>query len=117
MDTTDAPLKDVWDGWGWRNRPVGLERQYDEETKRYGDVPTEELRSLVQLPLGLSLSINIDGCVLNKLNYFIGVFLNIYIPSLQKGKLLGSGSVYSHQQPPAPRIPGKYDPCGGHAWT
>ena len=57
----DAPLKDMWDGWGWRNLPVGLDRQFDEETGRYGDIPTGELHSLVRLPLGLNLSINIDG--------------------------------------------------------
>ncbi|KAF8598152.1 hypothetical protein BDV93DRAFT_512771 [Ceratobasidium sp. AG-I] len=57
---------DLWDGWGWRNQLVGLDRQYDEETGRYGDLPTEELRLLVWLPFGLSLSINIDGFQVHK---------------------------------------------------
>jgi hypothetical protein len=50
-----------WEGWGWRNYAVGLDRSYDEDTGIYGDKPNDGFKSLVRLPIGISLSMNIDG--------------------------------------------------------
>lgn len=59
----DAKFGEIWHGWGWLNQPVGLRREFDEETGVYGDRPDGQVVALVRLPLGLSLSVNIDGYV------------------------------------------------------
>jgi hypothetical protein len=57
----DRSFGKSWEGWGWRNYAVGLDRGYNEETGIYGDRPNDGFKSLVRLPLGISISINIDG--------------------------------------------------------
>lgn len=57
----DTPFGQQWDGWEWRNHPIGLCRVYNPVTGGYGDEPEDELCSLSHLPMGLNLSISIDG--------------------------------------------------------
>jgi hypothetical protein len=63
MNETDMDISigKPWDSWAWRGYPVGVTRAFDEETARYGDKRTGQFKSLIRLPLGISLSINIDG--------------------------------------------------------
>ena len=56
-----ASLGDISQAWGWRAQHTGLTRSYDLEDATYGDdLPEEDPKSFAQLPLGLSLSINMD---------------------------------------------------------
>ncbi|KAJ7020885.1 hypothetical protein C8F04DRAFT_1315733 [Mycena alexandri] len=57
----DAPLRDIHDGWRWRNIPAFLRREWDEGRKNLTDVPIfQSPPRFVSLPCGLLLTISID---------------------------------------------------------
>ncbi|KAF7304950.1 hypothetical protein MKEN_01209400 [Mycena kentingensis (nom. inval.)] len=57
-----TPLRDIHDGWRWRNVPAHVERQWDAAHKRVLDIVPENLEPIrfVSLPCGLLLTINLD---------------------------------------------------------
>jgi hypothetical protein len=58
----DAPIDDIYDGFGWRQFPAFLERRWDPQRRRVEDVVVAPgpVRRFVSLPCGLLVAINID---------------------------------------------------------
>jgi hypothetical protein len=58
----DTPINDVYDGFGWRQFPAFLKRQWDPRRRQVDDVPVAPGpdRRFVSLPCGLLVAINID---------------------------------------------------------
>ena len=58
----DAPINDIFDGFGWRQFPAFLERRWDPRRRQVDDVAVAPgpVRRFVSLPCGLLVAINID---------------------------------------------------------
>ncbi|QRW10486.1 Transposase family Tnp2 protein [Ceratobasidium sp. AG-Ba] len=58
----DHRFRDISEAWGWNSKPVMLERQWNDQQRRYEDIPGDgRVQALASKPLGLSLALNYDG--------------------------------------------------------